>query len=51
MLPIAASTTREKPKTPNASSPHIMDADSAHADRRRSAEENRGLFYQQPGGV
>ena len=27
MLPIAASTTREKPKTPNAIPPHIIDAD------------------------
>lgn len=24
---------------------------SAYADRRGSAEENRGLLYQQPGGV
>jgi len=23
----------------------------AHTDHRRSAEENRGLFYQQPGGI
>ena len=27
MLPIAASTTREKPKNPKCNSPHIIDAD------------------------
>ena len=25
--------------------------EEGHADRRGSAEENRGLLYQQPGGV
>ena len=40
-----------KAKNPQMPFPAHHGRGLAHADHRGSAEENRGLFYQQPGGV